>query len=79
MGAGGAARWHLLDSLAEGSGSAFYRTYIRDDLDCACILRTGGPPDAVINKLGRTPSDLPPRGLASVLTLKPRLAQKCTL
>ena len=70
--------WHPLDSLAEGSASALHRAYMRDVLDCACILRRGDPSEAVVDKLGRTPSDLQPKGLAWVLTAKPRLAQKCT-
>jgi ankyrin repeat protein len=58
--------WRISLTIADGNGfTALHYAYMKGDLDCVRILRRGGAPETVMDKLGRTPLDLQPEGFST--------------
>jgi len=56
--------WHIKLSIADVNGlTALHCAYMKGDLDSVRSLRRGGASETVMDKLGRTPSELLPEGL----------------
>jgi hypothetical protein len=56
--------WNINLTIADVNGlTALHCAYMKGDLDSVRTLRSGGAPEAVTDKLGRTPSELLPEGL----------------
>ena len=62
--------WRIDLTIADANGlTALHYAYMKGDLDSVRSLRRGGASEAVMDKLGRTPSDLLPEGFGSVFDL----------
>jgi hypothetical protein len=58
--------WHIDLTITDVHGfTALHYAYMKGDLDSVRTLRRGGASEVVMDKLGRTPSDLQPEGFDS--------------
>ena len=69
------AEWRIDLTIADVNGlTALHCAFMKGDLDSVRILRQGGAPETVTDKLGRTPSDLQPEGFGSAIDLDAEVA-----